>query len=338
MESRRRGQAATALGLTAAVALLVAPLLSSSPERALGTTAEPRSVVVTDVVLGVGADEAERRVAWFSPDPAVQCVEYADAAGRTAEVEAYESGAAVADGLTWFHAALPGLEASAAYTYRVGNCAAAWSEPIEFSTPDESPFSFLLLGDPQVFERTSDVDPAAGWAATLDEATAAVPDAAFLVTAGDHVNATDNGRQTPEWELLLRPSHLRHHAVATTIGNHDEADGTGTQYGEHFARPNVDPAGETVAGSGDHWFTHDGTLFLSLNTNSTDFAGHEVFLRRALATNPDARWTIVLLHHAPYSAVTDVDDDVVADVRVNLTPVLGDLGIDLVLAGQTRWS
>jgi hypothetical protein len=329
---KRRG--AAALGLAAAATLLVLALPPSSPGRALGTTAVVRSVAVTDVVLGVGADEAERRLAWLSADPAARCVEYADPAGSTRVVEAYDSGAAVVDGMTWFHAALPGLEAGTAYSYRVGNCAAAWAEPEDFAVPEEGPFSFLLLGDPQVFASTGGTDPATGWATTLRRATSAVPDAAFLATAGDHVNSTNVSGQVGEWDLLLRPPELRQYAVAPVIGNHDEADGTGLQYGQHLARPNEDPAGATVAGSGDYWFTHGSALFMSLNTNSADTPAHADFLRRVLAANPDARWTIVLLHHAPFSAVVDANDDDVARVRAGLTPVLSELGIDLVLGGH----
>lgn len=332
MDTRWRHAGVAALGL-AAVATLIATA-PPAPGRVLGTTAVVRSVAVTDVVLGVGADEAERRLAWLSADPAARCVEYADPAGSARMVEAYDSGAAVVDGLTWFHAALPGLEAGTAYSYRVGNCAGAWAEPEDFAVPEEGPFSFLLLGDPQVFASSGGTDPAAGWATTLERATSAVPDAAFLATAGDHVNSTNLSGQVDEWDLLLRPPELRRYAVAPVIGNHDEADGTGLLYGQHLARPNEDPAGATVPGSGDYWFTHDSALFMSLNTNSPDIAAHEDFLRRVLAANPDTSWTIVLLHHAPYSAVVDADDDNVARVRADLTPILSELGIDLVLGGH----
>lgn len=294
-------------------------------------------MTVTDVVLGVGADETERTLAWYSTAPGTECVEYTSggtdpgAAGGSV-VTAHASGDAVPPGEHWFHATLPNLDPDTRYRYRIGDCRKAWSTPEEFSTGDGGPFSFLFLGDPQL--GADGAASASGWAATLARATDRFPGTDFLMTAGDHVDSMVNADQTPEWDLFLRPPELREYALAPTIGNHDEAGGSGTQYGQHLARPNAGPAGETVAGSGDYWFSYDRTLFMVLNSNSRDVAKHRTFMEDALAANPGAPWTIVAFHHAPFSAASHSDDAGVSELRDSLAPILSDLGVDLVLGGH----
>ena len=209
MDTRWRHAGVAALGL-AAVATLIATA-PPAPGRVLGTTAVVRSVAVTDVVLGVGADEAERRLAWLSADPAARCVEYADPAGSARMVEAYDSGAAVVDGLTWFHAALPGLEAGTAYSYRVGNCAGAWAEPEDFAVPEEGPFSFLLLGDPQVFASSGGSLLGCSYRGGLS--LGAVLVAVFLVA-----RAIDDGKQASE--AFLQAGRIKGVALVSASSEH----------------------------------------------------------------------------------------------------------------------
>ena len=327
-------RAAAVLALTAGGALLVATAMGGlprAPGRAIGGTPEIRPVTVTDVVLGVGSDETERTLAWYSDEPGTTCVEYSDgtdfgAGGSVVTAQAW--GDAVPPGQFWFHATLTDLAPDTRYSYRFGDCGEAWSTAEEFSTQDGGPFSFLFLGDPQIEMSGS------GWATTLERATVRFPDTDFLVTAGDHVDSMVNEDQTAQWDLLLRPAQLREYALAPTAVNHDGANGTGTQYAQHLARPNVGPSGETVAGSGDYWFTYDRVLFMVLNSNSLDITGHRRFMEDTLAANPAAAWTIVSFHHSPFSAASRSDDVTGIELRERLSPILSDLGVDLVLGGH----
>lgn len=288
----------------------------------------PAALDVDDVVLGIGATETSRNLAW-SANSSRGCVEYASSADDVRVVEAHDSGER--DGDPWFHATLTDLEPSAEYRYRVGDCAAAWSAPMSFTTDDGGSFSFLLFGDPQV--GADGTPPGPGWATTLADAVGRFPHADFLLTTGDHVNATTNAGQTPQWELFTLPPALTGYPLAPTVGNHDEAYGTGVQFGERFALPNLSTVGETVAGNGNYWFRYNGALFMSLNTEDLDVAGHAAFLAETLGAT-DATWTVVSFHHGPFAAGVHVGDDDVVMLRETLTPVLSDLGIDLVLNGH----
>lgn len=335
------GRRGVVLGAVASVGLLAVALagaLTGSPTRAFTSSPHVPPLTVTNVALGIGADESQRSVAWYGADPDAGCVEYAEAtsshpfSGWVTTATAYASGDAVARDLTWFHATMTDLEPSTRYAYRFGDCAGTWSAPFEFSTQDAGSFSFWLFGDPQVHATTDGAGD--GWASTLEQAARRFPGTDFMLTAGDHVSGPGASLQAGEWNVFLRPHQFTEYAVAPTIGNHDETDGTGTQYGQHFALPNLSNAGETAEGSGDYWFTYNGALFMILNSMSLDVAGHRAFMEAAMAANPGAGWDIVSLHRAPYSAGPHVSEVKTVSLRENLTPVLSELGIDLVLSGH----
>ncbi|WP_075827569.1 fibronectin type III domain-containing protein [Cellulosimicrobium sp. CUA-896] len=90
---------------------------------------------VRDVALTVGADETQANVAWFSTLPGAGEVQWARAADGSGEVDwagaatSSATSGASADGATYHHATMTGLEESTSYTYRVGSAATGWSEP-----------------------------------------------------------------------------------------------------------------------------------------------------------------------------------------------------------------
>ena len=329
-----RGRTAAALGLAGA-GLVVAALIAGLPRGA-----DIPAFTVRDVVLGVGSDEAQRTVAWYSTDARARCVRYSSGSGDdafredVATVEAYESGDAVPAGFIWFHATMGGLAPSARYEYRIGDCETTWSTPFEFATHDDGSFGFLLFGDPQLRVATAAADPGRGWADTVRQAVQSFPGTDFLMTTGDNVDSPTDTAQTIEWELFLAPPELSRYALAPTIGNHDEADGAGTQYGQHFALPNLSETRATVAGSGDYWFTYNEALFMNLDSNNPDVAEHERFMTKVLAAHPEAAWTVVTLHHAPYGSSLHSADAGIVALRGTLSPILSELGVDLVLSGH----
>jgi len=340
--ARRLGVMALALGLLAVTGVGVAVLTGTLPPAPPGRTAaeDLPPLTVRDVVLGVGGDEAQRNVAWYSIDARARCVQYSSASGDDAfredvtTVEAYASGDAVPAGFTWFHATMGGLEPSARYAYRFGDCETTWSTPFEFATHDDGSFGFLLFGDPQLRVATADADPGRGWADTARQAVQRFPGTDFMMTTGDNIDSPTDTAQTIEWELFLAPPELSQYALAPTIGNHDEADGAGTQYGQHFALPNLSETRATVAGSGDYWFTYNEALFMNLDSNNPDVAEHERFMTKVLAAHPEAAWTVVALHHAPYGSSFHSADPGIVALRGTLSPILSELGIDLVISGH----
>ena len=308
---------------------------------ALGLVATPLAAnatptTVKDVVLTVGANQSSRTLSWLSTDASNRCVQYAPKhGGRPAVAAAYESGVATDAPNQYFHATLTGLRPSTGYTYRVGDCRHTWSTAYTFTTRDRGDFSFFVLGDPQLgVNADGSVTGMPGWQNTLAQAQSRFPRTDFMITAGDQVNSYDNAAQTGEWDAFLAPTQLTQIALAPPVGNHDNASGTGNKYAQHLGVPNRSDLGVTAAGTGDYWYTYNGTLFLDLNTNSLDLTQHQAFLTAALKANPRATWKVVTFHQATYSSADHPNDADVVYLRANLTPILSRLGIDLVLNGH----
>jgi hypothetical protein len=331
-------------GLSAALAMTA---LSYIPAQA-STTATPK-----DVVLTVGAKASERNLTWLGglqTEDYVQIVraDHHHGYGRdqingwrgARIVRPAASGVAgEQSGWEWNQAKLTGLDDNASYRYRI--CSAqTCSITYQFDTTSDGSFNFLVYGDPQVYLGTKTgqngvvENPSAGWAATLAESTKRFDNTAFLMTAGDQVDSYAVNKQVGEWDAFLAPEQVTQYALAPNLGNHDNASGAGYLYAQHFALPNLSSQGATAAGTGDYWYTYNGVLFASLNSNSLDFTAHETFLKQAIAANPRAKWKVVSFHHSPFSAADHPLDADVTAIRTTLAPVLSKLGINLVIGGH----
>lgn len=321
---------------TSRIALAVAAALAVAGYAAPAYAASP--VTVKDVILNIGSTSAERNVAWLAQGgETVKCAQYAKSSqgfDKATTVHASALGTAYEQPWTYFHATMTDLKPSTTYVYRVGDCATRWSTPYTFRTRDNGSFNFLVYGDPQVYQATATNDPGAGWAKTLSQSTTQFPGTDFLMTEGDQVDAYTPSAQTPQWDIFLAPKQLTQYALAPVVGNHDNANGTSTQWSEHFAVPNETPYGRTVGDNGDYSFVYNNALFMVLNTNSLDVAAHETFMKAAINANKGTAWQIVSFHHAPYSSADHPSDADVTYLRTNLTPVLSKLGVDLVLNGH----
>ncbi|SMF05397.1 Predicted phosphohydrolases [Cellulosimicrobium cellulans J1] len=289
---------------------------------------------VRDVALNVGADETQANVAWFSTLPGAGEVQWTrvdedggDVDWRGAATSSSRSGTA-ADGATYHHATITGLEADSAYVYRVGSAATGWSESSTFTTGtfgDE--FSALFVGDAQIGASRDVARDAAQWAATLDTMTARHPDTAFLISAGDQVDTAGSAAQ---YAGFLAPRQMRELRFAVQDGNHDTGSAL---YDQHFAMPNV-----SAEQRRDYWYAYNNVLVVAIDSNDSDpaeIAGHEAFLRDVIGTHGDAYdWVVVTFHHSLYSQAFHSRDADVVRLREALSPVFSELGVDLVLAGH----
>ena len=212
---------------------------------ATATESSPESATLSGIILGVGADESQRIVTWYSSADTAQVVEIAPTA-------AVVDGAFPADAVTYAasgganiatsggfnrHATITGLQEGTAYSYRVGN-ADGWSPTYAFKTQSfEGDYDFLFFGDPQIGASGNVAKDQAGWQDTLDVALAANPDAEILVSGGDQVETANTESQ---WTAFLAPDKLRQYPWAATIGNHDVG---GKAYEQHLYTPNTDRSG-----------------------------------------------------------------------------------------------
>lgn len=289
---------------------------------------------VRDVALNVGADETQANVAWFSTLPGDGEVQWARSTEDGGELDwqaaatSSSTGGTAADGATYHHATISGLEENASYAYRVGSATTGWSEPTTFDTGtfgDE--FSALFIGDAQIGASGNAANDATRWAANLDTMTALHPDTSFLISAGDQVEHAGN---TQQYTGFLAPRQMRELRFAVQDGNHDTASAL---YDQHYAMPNL-----STEQRRDYWYAYNNVLVVAIDSNDSDpaeIAGHEAFLRDVITEQGAAYdWVVVTFHHSLYSqAFHSRDTDVIA-MREALSPVFSDLGVDLVLAGH----
>lgn len=299
---------------------------------------EEPTTTVSDLVLGIGATEAERNLAWYSDTDTEQVAQIAPAGEVVGGVfpddaiNVAATGGASSSGEFYRHATFTGLEADTAYTYRVGTDG-AWSEAHTFRTRGfEGAFDFLFFGDPQLGSSGNVQRDTEGWIDTLDVATEAYPQAEMLFSAGDQVEAAGSEAQ---YEAFLSTDHLREIPFVANNGNHDVGN---KAYSQHFNTPNLDQTagpGTGTSSGGDYWFVYKDVLFLNLNSNSRDYASHERFVRDVIAEHGDeARWKVVSFHHSIYSVGPHATDGDVIDRRNQWPTLFSSVGVDLVLQGH----
>ena len=315
--------------------------------------AENAPVVKTGIILGVGANESQRIVTWYSAADTDQVIQVAPTSSLVAgEFPAGAStftatGAANIASSGGFnrHATITGLSENTAYSYRVG-AEGDWSQAYAFKTQSfEGNFDFLFFGDPQIGSSGDATRDGAGFADTLNVALTANPDTELLVSGGDQV---ESANVEPQWDAFLSSDKLREYPWAATIGNHDVG---GKAYEQHLYTPNTDrspkfysngdPAG--AASGGDYWYIYKDVLFIDLNSNSykTPTAGeggdaaHVQYVTDVVnAHGAEAKNTVLVYHHSIYSAAAHAKDGDNKVRRVDFPTTFSNLGVDLVLQGH----
>ncbi len=334
------GATAVALGLTVTLGgQLATPAVAAD------------SATFTGIVLGVGADETQRTVSWYSSADTAQKIQVAPSARLTdgafpADASLFDAlGAAnTSTGGHNRHSTITGLKENTAYSYRVGS-EGNWSPTYSFRTQDfEGEYDFLFFGDPQIGSSGDVAKDTAGWKDTLDVAYKANPDAELLVSAGDQVESAGNETQ---WNGFLAPDQLRQYPVAATIGNHDVGS---KAYEQHFAMPNTDRSAAYYANGdpdsntsgGDYWYIYKDVLFIDINSNSYASSqggggdeAHTKYVTDIIDQHGDeAKWKVLVYHHSIYSPAAHAKDKDNKARRVDLPTTFSKLGVDLVLQGH----
>ena len=213
-----------------------------------------------DIVLGVGSNQSEKIVHWYTHASAQQSVQISEGAtfnAATAKtvvatsapnsvrdsetdsaVKKDDGSAETLTGQTGFynaHVALHDLKPGATYSYRVGSSdGSAWSAPYTFSTgtADQNSFTFAAFGDPQIGSSGYTHLDGRGWATTLDYIAKNAPQTELLVSTGDQVEHANNEY---DWSNWADPDNsaggdgsstspvLKQITYAPQIGNHEGA-------------------------------------------------------------------------------------------------------------------
>jgi hypothetical protein len=290
------------------------------------------------IVLGVGATESQRNLAWYSTTDTPQSAQVAlasavvDGAFPASAVTVEATGGPTTSGQYNRFATISGLKENVAYVYRVGS-QGNWSSTYSFRTQDfDGDFNFLFFGDPQIGSSGNVANDTAGWVDTLNVATSTYPDAELLFSAGDQVESAANEAQ---YSAFLQSDELREIPFVATNGNHDVGS---KAYEQHFNTPNADRTagpGSATSSGGDYWFIYKDVLFLDLNSNSRDYTTHTAWMQQVVAEHgAEAKWTILAFHHSIYSPGPHATDSDVVDRRSVMPTVISDLGIDVVLQGH----
>jgi hypothetical protein len=336
--ARRR----VAVGATAAVMGITAVFGSGLTAAARADAGAP----LTGIILGVGANESQRVVSWYSSAGTAQVIEVAPTSqlvNGEFPADAVTLPATVAansvNGGYNGHATIDGLKQNTAYSYRVG-AEGAWSPTYSFETQDfkGNNLDFLFFGDPQIGSSGNVAKDGAGWLDTLNVALAADPKAELLVSGGDQIESANTETQ---WDAFLAPDKLRQYPWAATIGNHDVG---GKAYEQHFWTPNTDRSAPYYNGSpttrsgGDYWFTYKNVLFIDINSNAYATgadAAHIGYITNVVKEHgADAKHTVLIYHHSIYSPADHANDADNKQRRQDFPTAFSKLGVDLVLQGH----
>ncbi len=297
------------------------------------TEAPVKVIEQNSISMNPGSNATEMNFTWYANDSAAGTLriakknELVDGA-MPENVKTVTAAAAQANKSGFYsnQCTVTGLEPDTEYAYQLVN-GEKTSEIHTFKTAKSGAFKFLFAGDPQLGASGNVTKDQNGWATTLKAAVENVPDAAFLLSAGDQVNSATAENQ---YSAYLEQAQLYSLPVATVVGNHDSDSNS---YDQHFNVPNESDKGKTNA-SADYWFRYGNTLFLVLNVNNMRTAEHKAFMEDAISKNTDAAWKVVAMHHSVYSVANHATEGDILQRRNELVPVFKDLDIDVVLQGH----
>jgi len=228
------------------------------------------------------------------------------------------------------------LEPDTLYAYRVQG-GGTWSEWFQFRTAADTPrtFSFIYFGDAQNAVKSH-------FSRVLRQAFRNLPDAAFMVHAGDLVNQRGDNHDdewgewfdSGGWLFGMIPSILaagNHEFTKHVQADEDEVYLRHPMWDAQFRLPENGPDGlkETV-----YYLDYQGVRFIILDSTSAINDGtaslQARWLEQVLRDNPN-RWTIAVYHHPMFSVSQGRDNPV---LREYWQPLFERYGVDLALQGH----
>ena len=230
------------------------------------------------------------------------------------------------DKYNYYHSVnFTGLDPDTLYVYRVGN-GIIWSEWFQFRTAgiNAEPFSFLYFGDAQVKVFSL-------WSRTIRAAILNLPDARFMVHAGDMVDRKNYDREWHEWFSAAGWIFATIPSIPA-VGNHEYKkykDKPRTL--SKFWRPQFTLPENGISGleETNYRIDYQGTRFVVLNSNKK-IEPQARWLEMVLKRNSNI-WTVVVLHHPVYPSIRGRDNK---RVRKHWEPLFEKFKVDLVLQGH----
>lgn len=304
---------------------------------------------VSRISLTPGPDATMMNFAWFTEKGAakkalVQLAKASEAANGVMPSNAIFFTGTTASGTRDYDTnktTVTGLVANTEYAYRVGD-GTEWSPIYNFKTGNpHGRYSVIATADPQM----GNAREAEAWKTTLEKAVAKAGDASFTLNAGD---LGDKSNSMEQYSWVTAPKVLRSLPFATAIGNHDTFDFLGEPHEQiglmpiHFNWPNHIDLKVTegdkpfMRAGGDYYFNYGSTLYVVINSNVKNIEVHRDFMKKAVASNPKATWTVALLHHDIYGtgdhAGTAYQD--AQKMQPDWSPFLDEFGVDIAINGH----
>lgn len=216
------------------------------------------------------------------------------------------------------------------YCFRIGDAERGWWSDVGIiETADNSDkVTFLHVTDMQ----SQNEKQYNTFANTIRQAFKLFPDTKLIVSSGDQV---DSGSNANQWKWLFNTASdtLLKTAFMPTVGNHEKS---GYTLDNNFILPN---SPEQDAETGRYYsYDYNNVHFMVLNTNNLSEDGglsdDQLSWLRENAEKSDAQWKIVVLHKAVYSNGSHFDDKDVIGLREQLSTLMPELDIDVVLQGH----
>lgn len=229
-------------------------------------------------------------------------------------------------------ATVTGLQENKKYLYRVGDAEKGWwSETGSITTQDGSDsVTFINVTDSQ---SQTLLQYQRGWQNVMEKAFELYPDTDLVLHSGD---AVDNPKNVNQWQWLFNTasSEIMSTLILPTSGNHEEFEDYAMV--DKFALSNI-PEQDTATGA-YYSYDYNNVHFIILNTNDLNdddgLSDSQIEWLKKDAAASDADWKIVSIHKAVYSNGSHYDDDDVCAIREQLSVLMPELDIDLVLQGH----
>lgn len=225
---------------------------------------------------------------------------------------------------------LTGLTPGTKYCYRVGDASKGWwSQTGIIETADNSDaFTFFHMTDPQAQNEPQ----YQAWAGVVDTAFKMHPESKFIMSTGDLTDCPANFKQW-KWLLNTASSDLMSTALMPAAGNHEDEE---SALDQSFLLSDTPDQNRS---SGVYYsYDYNNAHFIVLNTNDLSakkaLSDEQIAWLKQDAAASGAQWKIVALHKAVYSNGSHYDDKDVKAIRKQLSSLLPELGIDLVLQGH----
>lgn len=295
--------------------------------KAFGEDVSAKTPVLDGLVLEPGKTQDSILVNWVSGEKGAYEIQWKEAAQESSATNGWKSilmgGLKTSiNGMYAYTSSFDGLTAGLQYSYRVKSLAdGSLSEEKSFTVPSGEGFTFCFAGDPQIGSGDLEKDGTA-WSKALEAGLAAVPETAFVISAGDQIDSSDEDDAMREFMAFRDPETLKRLPVAVNRGNHESSQ---TGMDEQFQR---------FEGSDEnYWFTYQDTLFYAINTNSKNYEEQLKRLRVAIR-EASPRWIVVTMHYSMFGGKDRSEDESVMNTRAAYAQAFSDLGVDIVLSGH----